>query len=226
MKINLKVLGDMDGKLSHTESGKGIIYEVSRGQADRHKKLFAPIGTSLITPSGERVPSAWTEVWITTDPGNSIQSTGRDSKGRRVYLYSTDYMGRAAAAKFSRLRGFAKVNPSLIRKVRRDLKNSEAALILYLISKTGFRIGSNSETRARVKAFGASTLWCSHVTIKGELLSFEFTGKKGVRVNKKVQILYIEPLADYIFKWLTSPGYKITFSGQGSCLEVPQSLLI
>jgi len=148
-------------------------------------------GAKLLTPSGVRIPPAWKNVWITSDPGSRIQATGQDSKGRRVYLYSTEYMGRAAAAKFSRLKAFGKAYPSLIKKIERDMQTSEEARVLYLIAKTGFRIGSDSETLAKVKAFGASTLRCSHVSIEGNALSFDFTGKKGVRVNKVLKNTFL-----------------------------------
>jgi DNA topoisomerase I len=164
---------------------------VFKGTKTGRQKFSSRKSESLITPSGARVPPAWKDVWITADPKSPLQAIGRDSKGRRVYLYSAEHTGRAAAAKFSRLKEFSKVYPSLIRKVRRDMKTSEEALVLYLISKTGFRIGSNSETRAAVKAFGASTLQCSHVKVEGHTLSFSFTGKKGIRVNKVLQDTFL-----------------------------------
>lgn len=141
---------------------------------------------SLRTPSGAKVPPAWTDVWMTKDPDNCIQAVGRDSKGRKVYLYSAEYMGRAAAAKFTRLKAFAEVYPSLIKRLRRDMKTKEEALVLYLISKTGFRIGSDAETLAKVRAFGASTLKCRHLAVTGNVLSFDFPAKKGVRVTKSI----------------------------------------
>jgi DNA topoisomerase-1 len=146
--------------------------------------MLAPAGSGLTTPSGARVPPAWTRVWMTTDPRSALQATGYDVKGRRVHLYSAEHMGRANAAKFSRLKAFGRVYPTLVRKLGKDMKTSEEALVLFLISKTGFRIGSNTETLAAVKAFGASTLRCSHVHIHGSRLEFNFPGKKGVWVSK------------------------------------------
>ena len=193
MKISAKPSGPGSLRLETgpEQPANGFSYEVSRLPNHKRKKVFAPAGTSLKTPSGVRVPPAWTEVWMTTDPESRIQATGRDSKGRRVYLYSSEHMGRATAAKFSRLRAFGKAYPSLIRKLGRDKKTSEEARVLYLISKTGFRIGSNSETLAAVKAFGASTLRCSHVNVEGNRISFDFTGKKGVRVSKVLRDAYL-----------------------------------
>jgi DNA topoisomerase-1 len=168
-----------------------FLYEVSKRPRNRHKKLNGTRGESLITPSGARVPPAWTDVWMTTDPASRIQAIGRDSKGRRVYLYSAEHMGMAAAVKFSRLKAFDKVYPYLIKKIGRDMKTSEEALVLYLISKTGFRIGGDSETLAAVKAFGASTLRCSQVSVQGNQLLFNFVGKKGIRVSKNLNDAFL-----------------------------------
>jgi DNA topoisomerase I len=150
----------------------------------RKEKIPSLKRVGLVTPSGAKVPPGWRNVWVTADPGSPLQATGRDSKGRRVYLYSAEHMGTAAAAKFSRLKVFAKAYNSLMKKIRRDMNDSEDALVLYLIAKTGFRIGGKSETHAAVKAFGASTLQCSHVSVSGDELSFDFIGKKGSRVRK------------------------------------------
>src|SRR5271157_4346947 len=148
---NVRAPGDSTGKGPIA----GFFYEVSRRPQNKRKKLLAMTGASLRTPSGAKVPPAWTDIWMTSDPKSPIQAIGRDSKGRRVYLYSAEHMGRAAAAKFSRLKSFASTYPSLFRKIRRDKDSNEEALVLYLISKTGFRVGSEAETRAAVKAFGA-----------------------------------------------------------------------
>ena len=172
-----------------------ISYQMSRNPKNKHKKRITVIANSLITPSGARVPPRWADVWMTNDAKSPLQAIGRDSKGRRVYLYSAEHMGMASAAKFARLKAFSKVYLSLIKRVRRDMKTSEDALVLYLIAKTGFRIGSDAETRAAVKAFGASTLRCSHISIDGDKLYFDFIGKKGIRVNK---VLHDKFLAVYI----------------------------
>jgi DNA topoisomerase-1 len=179
------------GEAAQANQDARFFYEVSRRPKYRHKKVFAARGVSVITPSGARVPPAWTDVWITTDPRSPIQATGSDTKGRRVYLYSAEHIGRSAAAKFSRLKAFGRAYPSLIKKVRRDMKTSEEAIVLHLISKTGFRIGSNSETLAKVKAFGASTLRCSHVNVDGNKLTFDFTGKRGIRINKVLKDAFL-----------------------------------
>lgn len=60
-------------------------------------------------------------------------------------------------------------------------KTKQAALILYIISKTGLRVGSNSDTKSEVKAYGISTLLNKHVTLLPDnKIKFKFIGKKGV----------------------------------------------
>jgi DNA topoisomerase IB len=117
------------------ETQENLSYEISRRPNNRHKKLYTTIGTTFTTPSGARVPPSWTNIWMTTDPKSPIQAIGQDSKGRRVYLYSTEHMGMATAAKFSRLKTFSKAYLSLIKKIRHDMKSSEDALVLYLTAR-------------------------------------------------------------------------------------------
>ena len=190
--MNLESAGQAQeqGKVDRIDSAWKLTYKASRRPKSKRKKL-ALIDGALITPSGARVPPGWTDIWMTTDPKSPIQAMGRDSKGRRVYLYSAERMGIATAAKFARLKAFSKAYLSLIKKIKRDMKTSEEALVLYLIAKTGFRIGSNAETRAAVKAFGASTLKCSHVNVAGSKLSFDFVGKKGIRVSKVLKDTFL-----------------------------------
>jgi DNA topoisomerase-1 len=51
---------------------------------------------------------------------------------------------------------------------------------------TGFRIGGSEDTGADKEAFGASTLLGKHISVDGTKVSFSFTGKKGVHIQKTV----------------------------------------
>lgn len=138
-----------------------------------------------------KIPPAWTDVKINTDPNADLQATGTDSKGRTQYRYSAEHSETAAAEKFARLKEFSKELPSIREKVAADLKDGtpeqkEAAAVLTLIDRTGFRIGSERETGAEKDAYGASTLLSDHVTIDGDKITFNFVGKKGVDIEKTV----------------------------------------
>ena len=140
-----------------------------------------------------RVPPAWTGVRLSPDPESDLQVVGVDSKGRTQYVYSAEHSERAAAEKFERLREFQKALPGIRRRVAADIRNKslpratrEAAVVTHLIERTGFRVGSDSETGGAVRAYGASTLEARHVRVDGDRVSFNFVGKKGVEVEKTV----------------------------------------
>jgi DNA topoisomerase-1 len=65
-----------------------------------------------------------------------------------------------------------------------DPKIREAAAVVYLISKTAFRIGGEEE-KGDVKAYGASTLLNKHVRVSGDTVIFDFVAKKGVQVTQR-----------------------------------------
>jgi DNA topoisomerase-1 len=51
----------------------------------------------------------------------------------------------------------------------------------------GIRPGSDTDTKSKVKAFGATTLQGRHVIQRGEEIYLQFVGKKGVPLNFKVE---------------------------------------
>lgn len=139
------------------------------------------------TPSGIRIPPNWTDVWVTTDKRNPLQATGVDTKGRKQYLYSSKHVEKAAAAKFKRLKDFHKALPILMKRIKTDMDNNiEEAQVLFLISQTGLRVGSEKETLAEKKAYGATTLLSEHISIDGDNIAFDFTGKKGIHIQLEI----------------------------------------
>jgi len=173
-----------------TKSRVGLVPK----KVDIHRagKLFQGIrwvrpGKDLRTPSGLRIPPAWKDVWMSPDKSRALQAFGFDSKGRKQYIYSVKHTGKSSAAKFQRLKSFNKAYPSLIKRIEQDFNKNEEARVLYLISKTGFRIGSDKDTKASVKAFGASTIQCQHANVSGDYITFDFIGKKGVHIRKKIK---------------------------------------
>lgn len=139
-----------------------------------------------------KLPPAWTSVRINKNPKADLQATGIDSKGRTQYRYSAKHSEKAAAEKFGRLKEFNKELPHIREKVAEDLKKGtleekEAAAVLSLIDKTGFRVGSDRETGAEKDAYGASTLLARHVKIDGNEITFKFVGKEGVTIEKTLE---------------------------------------
>ena len=141
-----------------------------------------------------KIPPAWTEIKLSPDPKAALQVVGKDAKGRAQYRYSAEHSERAAAEKFARLKAFNGVAAAIVNSAKDDMFNRkltqpqrDAAAVIKLIAATGFRIGSDKDTKADTKATGASTLTKEQVRVsKGGEVSFDFIGKKGVRITKKV----------------------------------------
>ena len=140
-----------------------------------------------------RIPPAWTDVVLNKDEKAALQATGLDSKGRKQYKYSAEHTGNASAEKFQRLKDFHAVAGGVKKQAFSDMNNKkltrqqrDSAAVVALIAETGFRMGSNADTGAEKKAYGASNLKTGHVVVSGDRLRFNFTGKKGVSQTHSV----------------------------------------
>jgi len=137
------------------------------------------------------LPPAGKDMVIDLGPKAKIVATWTDVKGRRCSMYSKKHQRQAHEEKFDRAETFAKALPKIMTRVKKDMrldnKCGEAANVLYLISQTAFRLGGTCDTKADTKAFGAATLLGKHVkTIEGDTVTFDFIGKKGVRIRKTI----------------------------------------
>jgi len=150
-------------------------------------------GADAATLKRMRVPPAWKDVKVNPNPDAKLQVIGKDVKGRTQYLYSAAHSEQAAAEKFARIKAFHDALPNLRNHMTRDIHDPnqpaavrESALVLRLIDKTTFRVGSNAETHGVKKAYGATTLRGEHVTILGNKVAFSFVGKKGVQIDQTI----------------------------------------
>ena len=138
------------------------------------------------------LPPAWTGVQIAADPTSPLQAVGFDSKGRMQYRYSAEHSEQAAVVKFARVKEFVSKLPGVRQKIQESMRSEdpaerEAASVLALIDKTGFRVGSERDTGAEVQAHGATTLDASHVDVSGDKVTFKFIGKKGVAIEQTIR---------------------------------------
>jgi DNA topoisomerase-1 len=134
------------------------------------------------------IPPAWTDVKISDDPEADLLAIGKDSKGRVQRIYSDKFEARSAAAKFGRNRELIAKEAEILKQNRENLTSSvpktrEAAHTMALVHHTGIRPGSDAETGAAVKAYGATTLEGRHVVVDGDNVRLKFTGKKGVDLD-------------------------------------------
>ncbi len=140
-----------------------------------------------------KVPPGWRDVHLSVRHDAPLQAVGLDAKDRTQYLYSAEHAQEKAADKFARMKDFGSALPAFRKQLLTDLDDAtdqevrDAAAVMYMIDKTAFRIGSDKETGGDKTAYGATTLKSNHVKIDGDKVTFRFTGKKGVVINKTVR---------------------------------------
>lgn len=134
--------------------------------------------------AGRPIPPAWTEVFLANDPHTAkVLAIGRDAKGRAVSMPSASAMEAGAADKFDRVKEVAKVMPRLDEVLKRDAANDDTAAATFVMRRMGIRVGSETDTKSKVKAYGTTTLQAQHVKVTGNNVEFTFTGKKGVNIH-------------------------------------------
>lgn len=139
---------------------------------------------------GVNIFAGWSNVQVSTDPKAELLVTAFDSKGRRQSLYSKAHWTKAAAVKFARTREGLQKREAIIKENnvnRTDPAKREDADVMMLILQTGIRPGSTNDTKAAVKAYGATTLEGRHVVVAAGKVRLRFTGKKGVSLDIPVE---------------------------------------
>lgn len=134
------------------------------------------------------IPPAWTDVKINPDPDGDLLAMGRDAKGRLQPIYSERFAQSQAEAKFMRVQQLAHEFEAISKQNDKDRRSKDerkrdSADCAFLIMRTGLRPGSDDDTGAEKKAYGATTLEGKHVVIEGGKVFLRFTGKKGVSLN-------------------------------------------
>lgn len=138
-----------------------------------------------------RIPPAWTDVKFSHDASAALLASGRDAKGRVQSVYNEKFVAEQAAAKFARIEelrrkfGSIKSQNDVARRTG-DAKTKDSADCLALVMSMGVRPGSDTDTKAEKKAYGATTLEGQHVVEEGGQTFLRFTGKKGVDLNLPV----------------------------------------
>jgi DNA topoisomerase-1 len=154
------------------------------------------------------IPPAWTDVWISPNPGAKLQATGVDRAGRRQYLYHPDHRAAQEAEKYDRLVSFGARLPGLrdVMAEHLDLGPYErdwaCALAVSLVNRAWFRIGSERYARAS-RTYGVTTLAKRHASVRGRRVEFRFRSKQRLLVRRTV---VDAELADAVRALLDLPG--------------------
>lgn len=183
-EAGLRFVSDQDKGLTRSKPRKLWRYSKPDGTIVKDNKTLDRIRLLAIPP-------AWTDVWISPFGNGHIQATGRDAKGRKQYIYHTDWTAARDQVKYHRLLKFAKNLPRIRRAVRRDIdkrglgREKVLATVVQLLETTLIRVG-NQEYARNNQSFGLSTLQDKHVSFSGSDVRFKFRGKTGKEWRLKI----------------------------------------
>jgi DNA topoisomerase I len=207
-EAGLRYVEDKDPGYRRKRWGRGFTYLTPEGEHIQDPELLRRFKALVIPP-------AWRNVWISPDPRSHIQVTGRDDRGRKVYIYHPDWELVRTATKFNRMASFGEALPGLRACVDRDLRQRKLsrtkvlAVVVALLDETCIRIGNPAYARHN-ESYGLTTFTVEHVDLRPTRLRFEFTGKSGkehavevrdrrlVRMVQRIQELPGQQLFQYV----------------------------
>ncbi len=199
-----------DGTLAELHAGslqyKEEMTQLERLQKNGIRRLGTPKrGFRYLTAAGGKVtradlkrinalviPPAWTNVAINPSAGGMVQVVGMDAAGRWQYLYHERQTRRREQKKFERLLKFSQALPQMRKIVARDLRKPDLgrervmASILRILSTCFMRPGSQVYASEN-GSYGLATLRPKHVSVRGDLVQFNFRGKSGVEQHRELK---------------------------------------
>lgn len=173
----LKYVTDQEPGFGRRRCGRGFSYLTPTGKVLRNQRTRNRIEQLTIPP-------AWVDVWICRSSKGHLQSTGRDTAGRKQYLYHTAWSEVSNRTKFDRMAAMPKLLARIRRKVRKDLnqrdltKERVCAAVVRVIDKGKVRVG-NTEYAEKRGTRGATTLAPENVVTDGFQVTLDYTGKSG-----------------------------------------------
>ncbi|HSD73067.1 MAG TPA: DNA topoisomerase IB [Thermoanaerobaculia bacterium] len=173
---------------------------IEKLQATGIRRIGSPTrGFRYVDPEGKRpsaadlerirrlaLPPAWRDVAINGSASAALQAVGRDAAGRWQYRYSEAHEKRREEKKRKRLVEFAQALPKMRAAIERDLRRPDLdrekvlGCMLRILSTCFLRPGSQVYA-AENGSYGIATLRNRHVTVKGDLIRYDFPGKSGKR---------------------------------------------
>jgi DNA topoisomerase I len=184
---------------------RGFFYRYpGTGETVREERVLARI-------ENLKVPPAWEDARIAQSPSAKVQAIGYDSAGRLQYLYHPKYRERKEREKFERILRFSDALPRMRRVTSNHLRHKYLdrekvlATMTRLMNAAYFRVGDERYARKN-KTYGISTLRCKHMTIEGDTLIFEYTGKWGQQQRKVVADARLRRVVE---ECAALPGYEV-----------------
>ncbi|WP_110598424.1 DNA topoisomerase IB [Salinicola lusitanus] len=204
-------------RVTRHRCGKGFTYRLDDGKTLKDKAWRDWIASLAIPP-------AWQEVEIVLDKRHHIHATGRDSAGRKQYIYNAKWRQKREILKFDRIVEFAQRLTPMRRVTGQHLlldgmpREKVLACMVRLIDSAYFRPGSE-RYREENDSYGLTTMRSKHLTIDGDELIFDYRGKSGQEQHRVVED---ERLATIVSELDDIPGYEIFkyFDDEGHKVKV------
>ncbi len=193
---------------------KWIVREGSKARGFRYK---GPTGNAVKVArdleriDALRIPPAWRDVHISTNPRAAIQVWGFDARGRKQYKYHPRAVEKGELRKYYRVRQMARDLPTLRARIQRDFrrrgltKEKVCAGIVRLIAHGFFRVGSEKYQKEN-NTFGITTMRKSHVTVSGDTVEFEYKGKRSITQRN---VVVAKDLARFVSALKKTPGPRL-----------------
>lgn len=201
-------------KLKQVDDSSFSIARIRRGRGFQFLKNEEPIKDEKIIKRIKAlvIPPMWNDVIISQWSDGHVQATGRDQKGRKQYIYHSQWEKQRQQKKFDKLAEFASFLPIIRSQIDKDLKakewskNKVLALIVRILDQTGIRIGNQRYTDEN-NSYGLTTLRRKHLTkLDAHHITFSYMGKshqqREVTIDDDKLIQFIQKVAD-------QPGYEI-----------------
>lgn len=162
----------------------GYVYIDKEGNETSDPKILERIAGLVIPPD-------WREVWICKKVLGHIQATGRDSKGRKQYIYHKRWGEHLSRQKYDNLKEFGEILPKIRQQVNADLrkrswnKKKITALAVKLMDESYIRVGNKMYQKMN-GTYGLTTLRRKHLKVKENHLILQFIAKSGKLMKVKI----------------------------------------
>src|SRR2546423_8493293 len=193
---------------------KWIVREGSKSRGFRYK---GPSGSALKDKAALeridalRIPPAWRDVHVSSNARAAVQVWGFDARGRKQYRYHPRAVEKGELRKYYRVRQMARDLPTLRSRIQRDFRRKEltkekvCAGIVRLIAHGFFRVGSEKYQKEN-NTFGITTMRKSHVSVVGDMVEFEYRGKRSITQRN---VVVARDLARFVSALLQTPVARL-----------------
>jgi DNA topoisomerase-1 len=174
----------------------------SASKQGKTKKIFHLVNSKITTDkdlvkrlSSIYIPPAYKDVVVAKSANNKIQAIGTDTRGRRQYIYNSNFIKHRNDRKWDDILELAKKitaiendNHAMLQTLGRkslaewSLPNDFIPLIVYMLRTYHFRIGNQRYADAN-NSYGITTLRKEHIKWDPKIpnkFTIEFIGKKGI----------------------------------------------